>query len=168
MPAATETIEYQPVESNQYDNVRYLSVRHEGALGQRMRVPPEELSVRLGSYPGNGTGQPVLLKPRRQYLALGEVSKCTGRNASEFRTGLKSYSCGRRPARNSGKAETFWGIQPSRNQRLFRELSGINLQVPLDNPSFDRQYINVTCSHFWGYVASLASCIFHVYFAEPQ
>ena len=48
-----------------------------------MQVPPEHVSVQLGSYPGGEGGQPPLLKPRRQKAHCGAPSKPAGRNASE-------------------------------------------------------------------------------------
>ena len=49
----------------------HISVRHEGGDNQRMKVPPEQSSVRFGSYPSGGWGQPCLSKPRGQRPALG-------------------------------------------------------------------------------------------------
>jgi hypothetical protein len=38
-------------------------VRHEGVEDQRMRGPPEEFSVHLGSHPSGAAGQPAVPKP---------------------------------------------------------------------------------------------------------
>ncbi len=54
-----------------------------------MRVPPEEVSVHLGSYPGGESGQPGASKLRGQQTHAGGSSKRTGRNASESRAGLE-------------------------------------------------------------------------------
>jgi len=55
-----------------------------------MRVPPEELSVHLGSYPGGGLERSGRSKLRGQQTHAGGSSKRTGRNASESRAGLES------------------------------------------------------------------------------
>ena len=54
-----------------------------GTENQWVQVPPEQVSVQLGSYPGGEGGQPPSLKPRRHKAHVGAPSKPVGRNASE-------------------------------------------------------------------------------------
>jgi hypothetical protein len=64
-------------------------VRHEGAIDQRMEVPPEQLLVRLRSYPGHKRGNPACGSLGDRRSPKGWVSKPAGCNASEFRAGLE-------------------------------------------------------------------------------
>ena len=45
-------------------------------------VRSEEVSVRLGSYPGDGEGDRAIEAPGTE-VRFGRASECTGRNASE-------------------------------------------------------------------------------------
>lgn len=65
------------------------SVRHEGAIDQRMKVPPEQLLVRLRSYPGHERGNPACGSLGDRRSPKGWMSKPAGRNASESRAGLE-------------------------------------------------------------------------------
>ena len=60
-----------------------LACATKGTENQWVQVPPEHVSVQLGSYPGGEGGQPPLLKPRRHKAHVGAPSKPVGRNASE-------------------------------------------------------------------------------------
>jgi hypothetical protein len=53
-----------------------------GESAQPVQVRPEEVSVRLGSYPGDGEGDRAVEAPGTE-TRLGRVSKRVGRNASE-------------------------------------------------------------------------------------
>jgi hypothetical protein len=53
-----------------------------GESTQPVRVRSEEVSVRLGSYPGDGEGDRPIEAPGTE-VRFGRASKCTGRNASE-------------------------------------------------------------------------------------
>ena len=52
-----------------------LYVRHEGVDDQRMKVPPEQWLVQLGSYPGILGEQSASMKPRGQKSAQGGPAK---------------------------------------------------------------------------------------------
>ena len=61
-----------------------LPVRREGALHQRVQVPPEELSMRLGSYRARSRSQSGRgFEAPRQKASERRLSKQAGRNASE-------------------------------------------------------------------------------------
>ena len=62
---------------------RSLECATNGTENQWVQVPPEQVSVQLGSYLGGEGGQPLLLKPRRQKAHFGAPSNSAGRNASE-------------------------------------------------------------------------------------
>jgi hypothetical protein len=64
-------------------NRRPLGCATKGTENQWVQVPPEQVSVQLGSYPGGEGEQPPLLKPRRHKVHVGAPSKPVGRNASE-------------------------------------------------------------------------------------
>jgi hypothetical protein len=66
-----------------------LGCATEGAENQRMKVPPEKLSVHLGSYPGGRRGNPVGRSPGDRRPTSGGSSNRTGRNVSESRAGLE-------------------------------------------------------------------------------
>ena len=53
-----------------------------GESTQPVRVRSEEVSVRLGSYPGDGEGDRPIEAPGTK-VRFGRASECTGRNASE-------------------------------------------------------------------------------------
>jgi hypothetical protein len=53
-----------------------------GESTQPVQVRPKEVSVRLGSYPGDDKGDRVVEAPGTE-TRFGRVSKCMGRNASE-------------------------------------------------------------------------------------
>ncbi|MBE3088430.1 MAG: hypothetical protein IMZ71_04890 [Chloroflexi bacterium] len=53
-----------------------------GQSTQPVKVRPKEVSVRLGSYPGDGEGDQAIEAPGTE-VRLGRVSKRAGRNASE-------------------------------------------------------------------------------------
>ena len=53
-----------------------------GQSTQPVQVRPKEVSVRLGSYPGDGEGDQAIEAPGTE-VRLGRVSKRAGRNASE-------------------------------------------------------------------------------------
>ena len=53
-----------------------------GESTQPVQVRPKEVSVRLGSYPGDGEGDRAVEAPGTE-VRLGRASKCAGRNASE-------------------------------------------------------------------------------------
>jgi|GEM_PF-2686404 len=61
---------------------RDLSVRHEGAINQGVKVSSEQLSIQFGSYPSGGRRQRL-----RRRLGdnghFGWFSNRAGRNASE-------------------------------------------------------------------------------------
>ena len=59
-----------------------LRVCREGQSTQPVQVWSKEVSVHLGSYPGDGEGnRPV--EASGTEIRLGRVSECAGRNASE-------------------------------------------------------------------------------------
>ena len=53
-----------------------------GESTQPVQVRPKEVSVRLGSYPGDGEGDRAVEAPGTA-VRFGRASECTGRNASE-------------------------------------------------------------------------------------
>ena len=53
-----------------------------GQSTQPVEVRPKEVSVRLGSYPGDGEGDQAVEAPGKG-IRFGRVSKGAGRNASE-------------------------------------------------------------------------------------
>ena len=53
-----------------------------GESMQPVQVRPKEVSVRLGSYPGDGAGDRAVEAPGTA-VRFGRASKCAGRNASE-------------------------------------------------------------------------------------
>jgi len=53
-----------------------------GQSTQPVQVRSKEVSVHLGSYPGDGEGDRTVGAPGTE-IRLGRVSKRTGRNASE-------------------------------------------------------------------------------------
>jgi hypothetical protein len=57
-----------------------LYVRHDGALSQRVEVPPEELSIHLGSYLLSRTDEGMLfdLLARSGTLEFKKVSAAVG------------------------------------------------------------------------------------------
>jgi hypothetical protein len=59
-----------------------------------MKVLSGELKVHPGSYPGSGSGQPDLLKPRGKLSAFRRACNPVGRNECEFRAGLESEVAG--------------------------------------------------------------------------
>jgi len=64
-------------------------VRHDGAIDQRMKVPSEQLLVRLRSYPGHERGNPACGSLGDRRPLKGWVSKPAGCNVSESRAGLE-------------------------------------------------------------------------------
>ena len=52
----------------------HISVRHDGAVNQEVKVLSEQLSIQFGSYPGGGRGQLRQSKPWGQSSALGGVA----------------------------------------------------------------------------------------------
>ena len=82
-----------------------------GESTQPVRVRSEEVSGRLGSYPGDGEGDRTIEAPGTK-VRFGRASKCTGRNASEAWAGLESLNAGaesplnrRRPSRSTRTAD---------------------------------------------------------------
>ena len=65
-------------------------MRHEGAIGQQMKVPPEQLLVRLRSCPGHERGNPTCGSLGDRRSPEGCVSKPADPNASESRAILES------------------------------------------------------------------------------
>jgi len=59
------------------------SVRHEGAIDQRMEVPPEHLLVRVYGYESEGRGDLARQSLGERCPAVGWVSEPSGRNTSE-------------------------------------------------------------------------------------
>jgi hypothetical protein len=55
-----------------------------------MKVPPEKVSVHLGSYPGVWRGDPSGRSPGEERSMRSGSSKHAGRNVSETRAGLES------------------------------------------------------------------------------
>jgi hypothetical protein len=53
-----------------------------GESMQPVQVRPKEVSVRLGSYPGDGAGDRAVEAPGTE-VRFGRASKCAGHNASE-------------------------------------------------------------------------------------
>ena len=53
-----------------------------GESTQPVKVRPKEVSVGLGSYPGDGEGDRVIEAPGTE-VRFGRASECAGRNASE-------------------------------------------------------------------------------------
>ena len=73
------------------DNLARISqCATKGAVVQRMQVPPEELSVHLGSYPSGSCRQRHGLKHLGMNARLGRVCKPTGRNTRESPAGPES------------------------------------------------------------------------------
>ena len=60
--------------------IRECAVKGEST--QPVRVRSEEVSVRLGSYPGDGEGDRAIEAPGTE-VRFGRASECAGRNASE-------------------------------------------------------------------------------------
>ena len=53
-----------------------------GESTQPVQVRPKEVSVRLGSYPGDGEGDRAIEAPGTE-VRFGRASECTGGNVSE-------------------------------------------------------------------------------------
>jgi hypothetical protein len=72
-----------------------------GESTQPVKVRPKEVSVGLGSYPGDGEGDQSIEAPGTE-TRLGRVRKRAGRNASEARASLERPKCERRvPSRRT-------------------------------------------------------------------
>ena len=92
--------------------MRSVRVCHEGTENQWVQVPPEHVSVQLGSYPGDERGQLRWSKPRRQKVHLVHranwraVTRVNPEQASKVRdVDADSALTGGRPSR-SGEAPT--------------------------------------------------------------
>jgi hypothetical protein len=92
--------------------VQPLACATEGTENQWVQVPPEHVSVQLGSYPGGESGQPPLLKPRRHKVhkvrraSLWAVTRVNPEQASKVRdVDADSALTGGRPPRG-GEAPT--------------------------------------------------------------
>jgi hypothetical protein len=93
-----------------------VRMRHEGADGQWMRVPPEEVSVHLGSYPGDELEQSGLSKPRGQKAHEWCACERAGRNVSESRVGLESAVVDADSALTGKKAAMSWESTDTRTR----------------------------------------------------
>ena len=75
-----------------------------GESTQPVKVRPKEVSVGLGSYPGDGEGDQSIEAPGTE-TRLGRVCKRAGRNASEARASLERQSGERRVPSRRTKAD---------------------------------------------------------------
>jgi hypothetical protein len=66
-----------------------VSVPWKGKSTQPVQIRPKEVSVHLGSYPGDGEGDQTIEAPGTEARLSGRVSERAGRNVSEARAGLE-------------------------------------------------------------------------------